>query len=734
MIDIRLFSDQGVFQRYAGRGKDHLSFSLLYESGKRSLDLICKDKIEADVWLTGLQTLINASGHYSDRSKIDGWSGSTDNQERSSLTHFVDDGFGIGSSLRLSDSSFSLATPRNSTSPESRSTSTWSSFDATTTNMQGNIRFSSSDTLRASVSSTASSHGSGGRDDYDSLGDIYLWGQISSDYSLGDDEFLHIPINPRRTDVLLPKPMESNNTSVLDVHYVACGVRHIALVTRHGEVFTWGEESGGRLGHGIEADSMQPRLVETLSMTTCDIVACGEYHTCAVNLAGELYTWGDGSYHYGILGHGNQIPISQCVPKRVFGSLDELHVSHVSCGIWHTALITSSGKLFTFGDGAFGVLGHGDKESCLYPREVDSLTSKTISIACGVWHTAAVVEVPELMELNKSSLSSGKLFTWGDGGKYQLGHGDNQARYIPTCVSYLIDHNFNKIACGNSLTIGSTITGRIFSMGSSDNGQLGNPFSDGKIPCLVEEKLVGEWVGEIACGSHHVVVLTMKNEVYSWGKGDNGRLGHGDRKDRNTPTLVDALKDTIVKNIACGANFTVAICQHKRVSAVEQSQCSSCKLAFGFTRKRHNCYNCGFVFCHSCSSKKALKAAMSSNPNKSYRVCDSCHVKLSKMSDNKKVYAPKTLNPPGKNTRAVSPFFPGKISTGVPSSSSSSRPTTPVPTTPRQSSSPFSSTIDESFVESLKKANDEIERLHVQVHIILLITYYITLKILDSRL
>lgn len=129
------------------------------------------------------------------------------------------------------------------------------------------------------------------------------------------------------------------------------------------------------------------------------------------------------------------------------------------------------------------------------------------------------------------------------------------------------------------------------------------------------------------------MVLTSKNEVYTWGKGANGRLGHGDVEDRKTPTLVEALKDRHVKYIACGSNYTAAICLHKWVSSAEQSQCSACRQAFGFTRKRHNCYNCGLVHCHSCSSRKALRAALAPNPGKLYRVCDSCYAKLIKAAD-----------------------------------------------------------------------------------------------------
>ncbi|KAM1682803.1 hypothetical protein EV1_033714 [Malus domestica] len=619
-----------VFQRYLRPEKDYLSFSLIYNNGKRSLDLICKDKVEAEVWIAGLKALLS-SGR-GGRSKIDGWSDGG---------LYLDDGKDLTSNSP-SDSSASGArdsgspeisvnfkpnTSPKSFPPENSPVSERSHAASDLTNMQ--VKGSGSDAFRVSVSSapSTSSHGSG-PDDCEALGDVYIWGEVICDsvVKVGADKNVNY-LSPR-SDVLVPRPLESN--VVLDVHHIACGVKHAALVTRQGEVFTWGEESGGRLGHGAGKDVVQPHLVESLAATSVDFAACGEFHTCAVTMAGELYTWGDGTHNAGLLGHGTDV--SHWIPKRISGPLEGLQVASVTCGPWHTALITSTGKLFTFGDGTFGVLGHGDRENVPYPREVESLSGlRTISVACGVWHTAAVVEV--IATQSSASISSGKLFTWGDGDKNRLGHGDKEARLKPTCVPALIDYNFHKIACGHSLTVGLTTSGHVFTMGSTVYGQLGNPNSDGKLPCLVEDKLGGDCIEEIACGAYHVAVLTSRNEVYTWGKGANGRLGHGDVEDRKTPTLVEALKDRHVKYICCGSEYTAAICLHKWVSGAEQSQCSACRQAFGFTRKRHNCYNCGLVHCHSCSSKKATRAALAPNPGKPYRVCDPCYVKLNKVSE-----------------------------------------------------------------------------------------------------
>ncbi|RWR76952.1 FYVE zinc finger [Cinnamomum micranthum f. kanehirae] len=641
-----------IFQRYPRPEKEYQSFSLIYND--RSLDLICKDKDEAEVWFVGLKALISR-GHprkWRTESRSEGVS-SESNSPRTytrrssplsspfgSVDSMPKDG---GESLRghspyesppkngmdkaFSDVILDAVPPKGFFPSDSAGGSVHSVSSAGSDSINGNMKSMTMDAFRVSLSSAVSSSSQGsGQDDGDALGDVFIWGEGTGDGILGGGTHRSGSSSGLKMDSVLPKALES--AVVLDVQNIACGGRHAALVTKQGEIFSWGEEAGGRLGHGVDSDVSHPKLIDALGSTNIELVACGEYHTCAVTLSGDLYTWGDGTYNFGLLGHGNEV--SHWVPKRVNGPLEGIHVSFISCGPWHTAVVTSAGQLFTFGDGTFGVLGHGDRRSVSIPREVESLKGlRTVRAACGVWHTAAVVEVM-VGTSSSSNCSSGKLFTWGDGDKGRLGHGDKETKLVPTCVAALVEPNFCQVACGHSMTVALTTSGHVYTMGSTVYGQLGNPQADGKVPIRVEGRLLKNFVEEIACGASHVAVLTSRTEVYTWGKGANGRLGHGDTGDKNSPTLVEALKDKQVKSIACGTNFTTAICLHKWVSGVDQSMCSGCRLPFNFKRKRHNCYNCGLVFCHSCSSKKSLKASMAPNPNKPYRVCDNCFNKLRK--------------------------------------------------------------------------------------------------------
>ncbi|BAD81868.1 zinc finger protein-like [Oryza sativa Japonica Group] len=599
-----------VFGRFLHPEKDYLSFSLIFKNGQRSLDLVCKDQAEVEVWFSALEGLISS---FRKKSLIN------EHKDRVSFSEevtYYQDRHSYDSTLDIASNisrSFNSAGYCGTNSFSFRKSDV--GFDRL--NM---IRTSAADSSRVSISSALSSYSQGsGTDDIESLGDVYVWGEVWTDVTPSDG---HTSSSCSKVDVLIPKPLESD--VVLDVNQIACGTRHVALTTRQGEVFTWGEEFGGRLGHGTDADISRPKLVESLSLTVVDLISCGEFHTCAVTTSGDLFNWGDGSYNVGLLGCGTEV--SYWLPKKVSGPLEGLQVLSVACGSWHSALTTSSGKLYTFGDGTFGVLGHGDRETLAYPKEVEALSGfKTIKVACGIWHSAAIVEVTNQTGAN---VMSKKLYTWGDGDKNRLGHGDKEPRLVPKCVQALLEYNFHQLACGHNMTVALATSGRVFTMGSSSNGQLGNPKSDGKQPCLVQDRLASELVEEISCGASHVTVLTSRSEVYTWGMGANGRLGHGDLKDRKKPCLVEALKDRHVKSISCGSNFTTCICIHKWVSGADQSVCTGCRQAFGFTRKRHDCYNCGLVHCHACSSRKVLKAALAPTPGKPHRVCDSCFLKL----------------------------------------------------------------------------------------------------------
>ncbi|KAL4348530.1 hypothetical protein GQ457_17G012970 [Hibiscus cannabinus] len=230
-----------------------------------------------------------------------------------------------------------------------------------------------------------------------------------------------------------------------DVYLEACGVKHVVLGTRQSEIFRWDEEVGGRLDHDVGKKVIQPRLVESLTVTSVDFSACGEFHTYTIIMVRKLYIWGDETHNAGLLGHS--FDIDHWLPKRILGSLAGLQIALITCGPWHTTWIMSTEQLLIFRDDTFGFLSHGDRENVTYFASGLS----TIVMACGRWHTAAIVEV--IVSQSSASISSRKLVTWGDGDKNRFGHGDVEDRKTHTLVEGLKDRHVNYMAYGSNYSV-----------------------------------------------------------------------------------------------------------------------------------------------------------------------------------------------------------------------------------------------------------------------------------------
>ena len=76
---------------------------------------------------------------------------------------------------------------------------------------------------------------------------------------------------------------------------------------------------------------------------------------------------------------------------------------------------------------------------------------------------------------------------------------------------------WQEIACGRDHTVGITPTGDLYSWGNGSAGQLGHGNKDNlNRPKLIDKSLFGKKAHHVACGNEHTVVLTTEGEVYTW--------------------------------------------------------------------------------------------------------------------------------------------------------------------------------------------------------------------------
>jgi len=326
------------------------------------------------------------------------------------------------------------------------------------------------------------------------------------------------------------------------IRAVSCGNEHSAFITDKGQIFSFGNNIDGRLGLGEDSPSQSniPCLVDLLSSKFAVEISCGGYHTMAVMENGEVFSWGLGEY--GALGIGSSK--SQWLPTRVVFPEPAPRIVKVSCGARHSAMIDGAGRLFVVGANESGQLGIGLKLQEMFPTLVTSINEDIKNVSCSVYHTLILT-------------MSGRVYVTGGKTVGELGAGNNRNLRIPIEVQKLRRYKIIQIAAGhflavltnkgevfiwgtndyfeptpltsitaNEISIGNSFSalidykGNLHTWGNNTDGELAqgdmNPRST---PCLVSA-LKGKILTRISCGGKHGIALGQTKNVNeeSYGK------------------------------------------------------------------------------------------------------------------------------------------------------------------------------------------------------------------------
>jgi RCC1 and BTB domain-containing protein len=185
-------------------------------------------------------------------------------------------------------------------------------------------------------------------------------------------------------------------------------------------------------------------------------------------------------------------------------------------------------------------------------------TKKVVLVAANGYHTACITD-------------DGDTYTWGEGQYGNLGHGDEKSLSTPKLVNGLAGKKAKEVACGRYHTIVSTEDGRVYSFGRGSNGQLGHcNFDDKLTPTLIKAPLEGKNVVQVACGYTHSMALTSDGHLYTWGDGEDGRLGHGSKGNICFPCVVESLIGHKVVDISSSYAHSVALVNSKRSNAMKR--------------------------------------------------------------------------------------------------------------------------------------------------------------------
>ena len=304
----------------------------------------------------------------------------------------------------------------------------------------------------------------------------------------------------------------------------AGGQSHTLILTTSGAVYATGYNQSGQLGDGSVVATVSPVQSTLPAGVTMSAVAAGYKQSMALSAGGVVYTWGKNDDGQGGIGNEHNI----LTPAAV--SLPGVATA-IAAGANHDLAVTAIGAVLDWGLNSTGQLGDDSVVSSDLPVQAQlpgGVVAKAVAGAAG--HSLALT-------------TTGKVYAWGDNSHGQLGDGNYLEQNLPVPVDLPSGVVVRQIAAGDGsdngleggYSLALTSTGAIYAWGDNASGDLGDDTNaNSDVPVLVQVPS-GVTPVAISAGGNRCHLLSTDGSIYDWGA--NEQFGH----DVHLTPVVDTL-------------------------------------------------------------------------------------------------------------------------------------------------------------------------------------------------
>ena len=259
-------------------------------------------------------------------------------------------------------------------------------------------------------------------------------------WSFGDNIFGQLGTG-NKTSFNVPQKILDIPSPILSV---ACGSSHTLVITSDSNLWSWGRNDLGQLGHGDKEAYLKPQKT---SFSNISKISAGSYHSLIQNNKGEIFACGHNFQGQCGLGHFNT---AQITPSLILNAPE--NIVQFVCGYAQSLFLDSEGNVYSVGENDDGQLGLGHEINQNVLNKIPNIPPIKI-ISC-------VGSICCLIDFD------GNLWSFGNNYEGQLGHGVKIINALK-CIQQI-----SYGSCGQHF-IAKNSQNQIFVTGNNDYGQLG---------------------------------------------------------------------------------------------------------------------------------------------------------------------------------------------------------------------------------------------------------------------
>ncbi|XP_017071241.1 regulator of chromosome condensation [Drosophila eugracilis] len=331
---------------------------------------------------------------------------------------------------------------------------------------------------------------------------------------------------------ILERKRLSPVTGIPDAVDVVAGGMHNLVLTKTGDIYSFGCNDEGALGRDTSEDGSESKPGQIDLPGKALSISAGDSHSACLLEDGRVFAWGSFRDSHGNMGltiDGNK--------RTPIDLMEGTVCCSIASGSDHLVILTTAGKIFTVGCAEQGQLGRlsersisGEgrrgKRDLLRPTQLIITRAKPFE---AIWATNYCTFMRESQ--------TGVIWATGLNNYKQLAFDTKNRDFALTPIKTELK-DIRHISGGQHHTLVLTTDDKCSVVGRPEYGRLGL----GDVKDIVEKptlvKKLSDKIVSVGCGEVCSYAISEDGKLYSWGSGINNQLGVGDGDDELEPVVV----------------------------------------------------------------------------------------------------------------------------------------------------------------------------------------------------